>query len=400
MITPVENLASRLAQLDDEMTKEGIPPRFRPLESFKRLYGDTADDGLRTKLFDPITFWFINRYGKDVIWDQVLGRVPVVVRGLLYLVAVPFKTQDAMIKLTDTIEDLPTAVAESFSDEEFDILGRKISASAEALAKLYRLHVDDHILEPSDKEIIRRALYDFEHTATSLKYTGDTQNAIFHSHAAAEKFLKVELSRTSGGQELRKLGHNLPNIFRHLPDAQKRFSWLADAVNFLQQHAPSMDIRYKDAHRSINDAVAVYNAALNICGTLAGIWLFDAARGSKECVFILHRFYADFARRTYRCTKLEEPDTVVLMLFGQRSGPMMEIIVRQSCSSLYLEVTQEHDLRALQAKYEFRLRNRGQLVTPEQIGLETASGPEGNYVTGVRRIRINLQNDNDPADGN
>jgi len=226
--------------------------------------------------------WFINRYGNDAIWDQVLGRVPVIVRGLLYLVAVPFKTQDTVVILTDTIENLPRAVAESFSHQEFDLIGRKISASAEALAKLYGLHVSDHILAGSNKEIIRRALYDFEHTATSLKYTGDTQNAIFHSHAAAEKFLKVELNRTTGELELKKLGHNLPKLFRHLPDAQKRFPWLADSVNFLQQHAPSMDIRYKDARHSISDAVAVYHAALKVCGTLAGIWLLDAARVRKN----------------------------------------------------------------------------------------------------------------------
>ncbi len=88
------------------------------------------------------------------------------------------------------------------------------------------------------------------------------------------------------------------------------------------------------------------------------------------------------------------------MLFenAQPSGlTMAEIIVGQSCSSLYLEVTDEQDVVALQAKYDFHLRNRGPLVTPEQIGLKMASGPEGNYVTGVRRIRINVQRD--PADG-
>jgi HEPN domain-containing protein len=386
-----DELCARLEQLDRTMQVRGIPLRFRSMECFKELHGHVEDGDLRTALFDPIALWFVRRYGNNALWDQVAGRIPMLVRGEVYLLQVPFVTQDAVVKLTDQMEDLPQEIAESLTAEEFADLAPKAAAASESIHKLYNLHVDDHILESTDRELIWRALFDLEHAATSLKRSGDTQNAIFHSHAAAEKFLKVALRRAGSRQELKELRHDLPKIFRKLTEAQKRFDWLEVSIRALQSSAPSMEIRYSNVGRTLQDAITAYYAALNICGAFAGIWLFDVARGSIESKFVPGSFYIDGARRTFRCEGLVDPDKACLRLFSSTplQSPMADLVVNTLYSCLYLEVTRTCDIQGLQAKYEFHVKNRGNPVTPEQIGLKIAAGPEGSYVTAVRNIKIN-----------
>jgi HEPN domain-containing protein len=385
------DIVVRLEELDSQMKSAGIPLRFRPLECFKKLFGPLPEGTERNARFDQITLWFVGRYGERMSWDQVVGRVPVLVRDELYLLQIPYVNQQTCVKLTDRIENLPEEIAKTFTRDEFDELGRKAGAATEAVSRLYNLHVDDHILEEIDRGLIARALFDFEHTATSLKQTGDTQNSIFHSHAAAEKFLKVAPRRTGSRHDLKNLRHDLPNIFRKLVDAQKRFSWLESSVEALHNFAPNMDIRYVNVGRTVQDAVTAFNAALSICGTLAGIWLFDVARGSPDSRFTPGHFYIDSAGRTFHCERLVAPDRAWLRLFMTTpfQGRLMadlELDTLNSC--LYLEVTKSPEVQNLQANYDDHWKNRGKLVTPEEIGAKIASGPEGSYVTTVSTIKI------------
>jgi HEPN domain-containing protein len=273
------------------------------------------DGELRCRLFDGVTIWFINRYGDRAIWDGILGRIPVILRGDVYLVQVPYVTGDTLVKLTDRFEELPQKIAEEFTSHEFEELGGKIGAGSEAFYSLYNLHLDDHILDDAERGMVQRALFDFEHSATSLKRSGDTQNSIFHSHAAAEKFLKVALKRATRKHSLKKLGHNLPLIFSRLVQAQKRYEWLRKSVDALDAYAPNMEIRYSEIGRSAQDAIISFNAALSIAGTLAGMWLFDQERGSSDARFVPGRFYVDSARRTYFCTRFKDSNTACLRLF-------------------------------------------------------------------------------------
>lgn len=386
-----EELGARLTRLDERMQKEGVPLRFRPLECFKDLYGPLPDGELRKRLFDGVTVWFLARYGKSAVWDGVLARVPVLVRGQVYLAAIPFVTEDTIVQTTDQIEGLPKQVARSLTADEVGEIGRRLTATTEAVSKLYRLRVDDHILEKDERALVRRALFDFEHTASSLRVSGDTQNAIFHSHAAAEKFLKVALKRAGWTKSLKSLHHDLAATFAALVELQKRFSWLESSVNALRMAAPDMEIRYRDVARSMEDAVRSYNASLNICGTLAGIWLFDFERGGKQAEFLPGRFYVDGARRTFLCMELKSPHKACLRLFmgtPPRGLVMADMVIDALYSSLYLEVTHPIQVAALRVKYDYHLKNRGELVTPEELGVRMASGPEGNYVTATHVIEI------------
>jgi len=384
-------LASRLGLLDDDMKSQGIPLRFRPLECFKRQYGPIPDGDLRTSLFDSIASWFVDRYGKRATWDQVLGRIPVFIRGELYFVQVPFVSEQTIVTLTDRIDDLPIEVAKSFTNDEFHELAPKVTAATEALQKLYTLHVDDHILDDAQRELAWRAFFDLEHATVSLKETGDTQNAIFHSHAAAEKFMKIALMRAGVGEDPKRLGHDLPKIFKRLVQTQRRFDWLECSVQALQDSAPSMEIRYSGVGRTVQEAVTAYNAALHVCEALAGVWMFDAARGSSEARFVIGRFYIDSGHRTYHCENFPDSDTACLTLFMRapsRTLFMAETVVKNLYSSFYLEVTLAHEIRTLQERFDFHVRNKGREVTHEEIGLKMASGPEGTYATAVDTVEI------------
>ena len=69
----------------------------------------------------------------------------------------------------------------------------------------------------------------------TLKHTGDTQAAFVQAHEAAEKYLKAALSRTGSTKDLKKLGHDIPKIFKELVQAQPRYSCLTLPVENLQR---------------------------------------------------------------------------------------------------------------------------------------------------------------------
>src|ERR1700730_10298884 len=138
-----EELSLRLCELDAELSNQGLPLRFRPLQCFKALYGNVPDGSERRGLFDPISSWFIQRHGDRVIWDGIIGRVPVLMRGGVYLGEIPGVSGDACVKLTDHIKDLPRNIADSLTPEEFETLGRKMSGATIAFQHLYNLSIDD-----------------------------------------------------------------------------------------------------------------------------------------------------------------------------------------------------------------------------------------------------------------
>jgi HEPN domain-containing protein len=377
-----------LTQIDEAFEREGEPLRFRPVEALKTIYGDVADGPVRNQIFGEIVRWFWTRYGKQIEWDGIIGRIPVLLRGKLYLVQVPFVETETLQKLTDRFEGLPVDIAESFTFEEFNELGRKITAATDAVSRLYEIHLQDGVLDEYDRQIIRRALFDFEQTAIALQRLGDTQGAIFHAHAAAEKFMKVGLRRATGFRDTKRLGHDLRRVFRRLCHAQKRFAWLQSSVDALQCAAPDMEIRYSKVPRSIPDAVAAHNASLNICGTLAGTWLLDHQRGPTAPRFKPGEFYIDSARRTFLC-KAVQNHKAVLIYFGLllRRSVMAEITMDVEQCGMYMELSEPTKVAEVRARFEFQWRNRGKEITPEEAGAEITRGPEGSYATAILKIK-------------
>jgi len=315
-----EKLNSRLEEIDTGLEAQALPLKYRPLEGFKTIYGDMPDGPLRNSLFDSIADWYRDRYGNRAEPDGIIGRVPVLLRGEVYLVLVPLTLGDTVVRLVDQIEGLPTAVGASLSREEFEALGRKVAGATISFRKLYNLTVEDGFLDAVERGLVWRALFDLETAVTTLRHVGDTQNTIFQIHQAAEKFLKVALKRAGSAADLKRLGHNLPAVFAELVRLSARYAWLESSVDALQAFAPNMQIRYCVVPRRREDAIEAFHAALSICGALAQMWLFDTKRGADNSRFSPGSYYVDGNQNTYFCKSIHEnkgaAPSAVLTRFG------------------------------------------------------------------------------------
>jgi hypothetical protein len=300
------------------------------------------------------------------------------------------------VRLTDQIENLPPAITSAFTREEFETVGRKAAGATLSFQHLYSLTVDDSFLDDEGRDLAWRALFDLENAANSLKHIGDTQNAIFHAHAAAEKFLKVALKRCGDKAALKSLGHGLPKIFAKLIALRSQYSWLKSSVDALQGFAPDMEIRYRSLPRSVENAILAFDASLSICGTLAQIWMFDVTRGTEKSTFVSGKFYRDGSGSNFYCKQLlstsDKRPGAVLTRFGDYPTlgfVMMDLSLDLEQSALYLEITDLEEVNKMRALYEVHLRNRGKKISPEVVGLKITSGPEGSYTTGL--INVNLE---------
>jgi hypothetical protein len=219
-----EELNSRLEEIDAVLEAQALPLKYRPLEGFKRIYGDLPDGPLRGSLFGSIADWYRDRHGKRAEPDGIIGRVPVLLRGEVYLVLVPLTEGDTVVRLIEQIDGLPTEVGATLSREEFEAIARKVAGATISFQKLYNLTVEDGFLDAVERGLVWRALFDLETAATTLRHVGDTQNTIFQIHQAAEKFLKVALKRAGITADLKRLGHNLPAVFTELKKLSDRYS--------------------------------------------------------------------------------------------------------------------------------------------------------------------------------
>ena len=389
--SPSTDLPSRLREIDEQFANRSVPIRLRPLEAFKLLHGSIPDGELRSSLFAPIAAWFIERYGARAKWDGVVSRVPLLIRGNLYLLAVPFIAVDTALKLTDFVEGLPQDIARSLTPEEMATNLESAMLCTSAVHKIYNLTVDDVHFSSEERELLQRALFDLENASTSLKTNEDAQGAVFNAHAAAEKFLKTGIKRAGIADDL--ISHKLPKIFEKLVGLRKTYSWLQSSVDALQNLAPDMNIRYRLVPRSPSEAVSAIYISLNICSMLAQIWLFDFARGSEKSAFVPGRFYVDGRRATFYCDRIHTTTSgnpgVVLMSFGGLTGSFIaELVLEQEASSLYLEVTDARQSAELKTQFH-ELRQRCQTpIDPKDVGMGVHSKPEGSYAGGMMRLRI------------
>jgi len=319
----------------------------------------------------------------------------VLIRGVVYLVRVPFISEDTTVKLTDFVEDLPQDIAIALTAEEFEILARKMSGAARNLHSLYNLTIDDTFLDDVERGLVWRGVSDLENAAYTLKHSGDTQNSIFQTHAASEKFLKAALKRSDSKVDLQSLGHNLPRVFERLVAANSRYDWLRSSVEALQKFAPNMQIRYGIVPRTVENALVGFNAALSICGASAQLWLFDFARGTERSDFAVGRFYLDGSKSTFYCKQIlcapGNKRSAVLTRFDVNTllgATMIDMVVEMKYSGLYLEVKDARQLEDLRRRLGHQLRNPGRLVRAEDLGIQITAGPEGSYTTGHVRVRI------------
>jgi HEPN domain-containing protein len=378
--------------LDEEFLAAGVPLRYRPLDCFKKLYGSVPDGAQRNQLFDPLIEWFLKKYGDSVRWDGVVARFPILICGAIYLAQARFVVKgEVLANFQDGIEQLSGEVAGSLSPEEKRPILEKLTLGTRGFYSLHNLIIDDAWLREEERALVRRALYDLENAAVTLKYTGDTQAASVQAHEAAEKFLKAALSRSGSTKTLKSFGHDIPKLFRALLLAEPRYSCVSLPVENLQKLAPNMELRYAHVPRSLEMAVEGFHGSLYVCGIIAQMWLFDHARGSTRSDFKECAFYVDGSNATYYCKKVT-PDSVVLTHFRSSKytgSQMADVAMDPSYSALYLEVTDRNEDAQLRGLFLLHLKNPGKKVSPEEVGLNMVHGPEGSYASIMLKAPVN-----------
>lgn len=385
------NLDAQLADLDKELASAGIPLKYRPLDCFKRLHRSVPDGPQRAQLFDPVIEWYLKQYGDAVRWDGVIARFPILIRGAVYLGQARFVGEEEVLApFEEGIEGLPKDRAQSLTEDEKRPIMEKLTFGSRSFYSLHNLLIDDDWLGATERNLARRALFDLENAAATLKHTGDTQAAIVQAHEAAEKYLKAALSRTGSTKDLKKLGHNIPKIFKELVQAHSRYSCLALPVDNLQKLAPNMELRYTSVPRSMEMAIEEYHGALYVCGLIAQMWIFDKARGTTKSRFKAGSFYVDGAGTTFYCKSVQgNSATLTLFRSSKYTGSQMaNIVMKVSQSSLYLEVTDAVQDAQLRSQFALHLRYPGRKVSPDEIGLRMIHGPEGSYTTAVLKVPI------------
>ena len=397
MVRPLkeDELKRRLSALDEGFAAQALPHKCRAMQAFKDIYGNVPDGPVRTNLFDPIAHWFIKRYGQRAYWDAVIGRIPVLWRGSVYVVLIPFVVGDTAVNLGQQVEGLPPDLAADFNAELLGTTGRQVAGATMSFQALYNLIVDDSFLDEVQRALVWRGVFDLENSANSLRHVGDTQNAIFHAHAAAEKFLKVALTRAGSKDDLQALGHRLPQIFDKLAVLDDRFAWLKPSVDKLHALAPNMRIRYDIVPRTIEDAITGFNAAVGISGPLARTWLFDIQRGTSNSSFAEGKVYLDgtgavcFCKRLIQTPGQESSALILRMIEIPKIGQtiVLETPVALNVSGLYLEVTDERRAAAMRLKLEYHMAH-GERRRPEDLGVEIASGAEGSHTTAMLRMPV------------
>lgn len=374
----------RIEALDTKLIAAGVPLQTRPLDCFKKIHGSVPHGPQREALFAPITQWYLAKYGEAVYWDGIVGRFPILLRGVVYLGVARANVDGKVVStLQEAIENLPDQVATSLTEDENRHVLERLAIGTRGLFILHHLVMDDTWLSELEQGLVRRAFYDLGNAATTLKHTGDTQTATVQAHEAAEKFLKAALSRAGSQADLRNFGHNIPKLFQELVKVQPRYGCVSLPAKNLQKLAPSMELRYSEVPRSLEQAIEGYYGALYVCQALAQMWVFDQARGSTKSNFEACSFYIDGADATFYCSQVVG-DTATMTGFrsGKHTGSQMaDIEMDQLSSAHYLKVTDAKQDEQLRKQFLIQLIHRGPKAAPEDARLRQIHGPEGSYAT-------------------
>lgn len=381
----------RIQEIDDELNAAGHLKQHRPLECFKRLYGNIIDSKQRAALFEPIIAWYIGQYGNSMQWDGVIGYTPVMIRNEVYLSPARFVAVGELhVDWKSEIEDLPAEIANSVDLEEFRSISERLSAAYSGWKAIYNLHIEDDWLSQTERDWVHRGYCDLRNVSWTLKKAGDTQTAIFQSHQAAEKFLKAALRKSGSPLDPEKFSHRIPQLFRALVDINRFYRWLAKPVENLDRLASDRNLRYRPLQRSMDDSVLVFHGAMYICGAIADMWLFDKARAGTEAAFREGHFYRDRSRATFHCKGIQKNMARLTYFHSDKTfgAQLAELTVSTEFAPIYLEVSDKAEEQQLRRQLIFQLRNPGRVVTPEEVGLRSVDSNEGSYTTAMLRKKV------------
>jgi len=280
-----EEFEKRMQEIDTELIKKGIPVKFRrrieaiklfcPNSSFslspedKKFFGEFEGPNL----FDKIGIWYWDMYSKKTLSIFDIGRKPFKLRGEIYYINYPTVFGGEEIDVLKFVEDLTEKMKCSLNQREQDRILQEFERGYHAFNAIRSLDNFLQNLHEEANDYILRGAVDIEASASNII---DLQNTIFHSHQAAEKFLKalwVELDyqkaivkKYDGGRNgLSWCGHKLLKLYNKLPETQPQKNHIHEQVKYLHNLVPNMDIRYNIQAQTLDEAVKAVNSMLIVC---------------------------------------------------------------------------------------------------------------------------------------
>lgn len=192
----------------------------------------------------------------------VLGKVPILIRGQVYLVKIPIlfgRVRFDVEKVISLIEGLARSMVDSLTTLEKKQL---VDAFFAGYAFVYELEdlrtVCFGQLPNATVRILESALEDRDSAIDALiRPFPNTTNACFHAHQHAEKMLKgFFLSRGGVGEEHLKnrFGHSLEKLFRECLKQRTAFQQAKADIELLKQ--VSMEVRYTADKSSLDSHVS------------------------------------------------------------------------------------------------------------------------------------------------
>ena len=217
--------------------------------------------------------WYEGRYSQKMLSDFKIGKKPFKLRGEIYYIKYPVVFGVWQGDVLSYVEDLSVNMRCSLSEGEQNQVLEEFKLGYEAFNEIQSL---DHFmgkLQNDATELLLRGIVDIEAAASVVI---DIQNTIFHSHQASEKFLKAILIELDHENVIRKYNtidnallsfrHSLLKIYNKVPAGKlPHKKEIHSQVKYLHTLMPSMDVRYKNMSKTLDEAVYSVNSMLRIC---------------------------------------------------------------------------------------------------------------------------------------
>ena len=285
----VENFYERIEEIDQQLNEQDVPVHARTFPAFQllapyyqgyltcspieaRYFGEYEGPNLLQKIDD----WFKNRYGNRFNAPTDLGRIPLQIRGQVFLARIPLVFGKAGINPLKLIEEVTNDLLNSLSSSE---LCEIVHNYKEGYALYYEidrlLGISDPrfpglYLQPLAAEFIHKAIRDREAATRCLCRNSDLNNACFHSQQFAEKMMKAFIVQKRGyttEQEVKSFGHNIKELFEGCVKESPTFSTVANDVRVISNIR--MDFRYSVPEVPLSSALEAFWSALRIAGFTA-----------------------------------------------------------------------------------------------------------------------------------
>lgn len=274
----------KIERADEDLAKSGVSIHARPFRAFLlapdyagpllgyAVYKADYPALVGPNLLDSICDWYKGRYGDRVNMPTDRGRVPVVVRGEVYLVRIPLVFGRVRAPVLRFVEGLTESMAQALTETELNAIGQAFQAG---FALTYEIEDMTQELEKGRLSVtgaahnmLQSGIADRDTAVQCLSGRPDTNGACFHAQQHAEKMFKVYLLVNNVSTELQlsrpPYGHDLKRILDLCAAQSGDFLALSGDVGLLN-NIP-MDIRYTVSKVERTVAVETVWSALRVGG--------------------------------------------------------------------------------------------------------------------------------------